>query len=424
MKLGGWNLNAVSQTRLRPAVHRRHRPDYLLLILILLLSGVGIIVIYAISPALAVEGNASASYYVMHQIIAVALGLVAFIIADRVPYGYWRRLYVPLLVLAGLATLLALVMPVNAQYPAHRWIRVGSFSFQSVELLKFALVVWIAAFLAQRVDEHSVTDLRRTLKPLAIALAVVGFIVAFVQSDFGSTMVIVAMVGSMTFIAGMPLKRLMMVGAIIIVVAVLAISIFPYRRERLLAYFHPTSNCAAATSGYQACQALIAVGSGGMIGLGLGRSVQAYGYLPEADNDSIFAIYAEKFGFIGDATLLGIFAILFYRIKAIVERAPDSFSRLYVVAMLAWLATQTIINVGAMIGILPLKGITLPLISYGGTSVVFIMAALGVVFRISRHTFYGLPDADSTLNGGEAYENSRDRRRLGRPYYSSSSSRT
>ncbi|HEV2403263.1 MAG TPA: putative peptidoglycan glycosyltransferase FtsW [Candidatus Saccharimonadales bacterium] len=422
MSVPGWLWDTSRHKQ--SLTHRRHRPDYLLLILVLLLSAVGIIVIYAISPALAVESSASASYYVTHQILAVLIGLVAFLIADRVPYMYWRRMYRPLLILAACATLLALVMPVDAQYPAHRWIRIGAFSFQSVELLKFALIVWLAAFLSQRMEEHALTDIQRTIKPLGVVLVIVGVIVAFIQSDFGSTMVIVGMFASMILIAGMPMKRLLMVGGIIVIGAVLAISIFPYRRARLLAYLHPTSNCAATASDYQACQALIAVGSGGTVGLGLGRSVQAYGYLPEADNDSIFAIYAEKFGFVGGMVLIGLFAMLFYRIKTIIERSPDNFSRLFAVAILAWLATQTVINIGAMIGLLPLKGITLPLISYGGTSVVFIMAALGIVFRISRYSSYNLQEVSGNISGDRGYESSRDRRRIGRPYYSSTSGRT
>jgi cell division protein FtsW len=405
--------------------HHRHRPDYVLLILVLILLFIGVIVIYAISPALAIEGTSSASYYVTHQILAVVLGLIAFAITAKIPYEYWKRSYKILLIMATLATLLALVMPVNAQYPAHRWIRIGAFSFQSVELLKFALVVWLAAFLSKYMGRESdQIDAQQwiILKPIIIALAIVGGVVAFVQSDFGSSVVIVAMVASMLFLAGIPLKRLIMIGAVILLAGILLISAVPYRRERLFAYLHPASNCASASTGYQACQALIAVGSGGTVGLGLGRSVQAYGYLPEADNDSIFAIYAEKFGFIGSAILVMLFGVLFYRIKSIVERAPDNFSRLYCIAILAWLATQTMINVGAMIGLLPLKGITLPLISYGGTSVVFIMGSLGVVFRISRYTAYSVPET-SDVSGGGNYESGRNGRRVRGAYYPSSSSR-
>jgi cell division protein FtsW len=175
---------------------------------------------------------------------------------------------------------------------------------------------------------------------------------------------------------------------------------------------NPERDCSAA--GYQACQALIAVGSGGLFGKGLAHSVQAYGYLPEAANDSIFAIYAEKFGFVGVAVLLSMFAALFSRLVKILERAPDTFSRLIVAGSLAWLSTQAIINIGAMIGLLPLKGITLPFISYGGTSIIFVVAITGLVFNISRHTTHNVNTADE---GGRAYENPANRRGDRRAYY-------
>jgi cell division protein FtsW len=150
-----------------------------------------------------------------------------------------------------------------------------------------------------------------------------------------------------------------------------------------------------------------------MIGLGLGRSVQANGYLPEAANDSIFAIYAEVFGFLGVVVLLGIYVALFGRLKSIAERAPDDFSRFVVLGVLAWLSTQALINIGAMIGLLPLKGITLPFISYGGTSVVFVAAAVGLVFQISRYTSFIAPINDERSSD----DNSRDRRRVRGAYH-------
>lgn len=366
--------------------HRRHRPDYGLLILILILLTIGVVVVYAIGPALALANNVSSNFYSGRQLIAIALALVAFFVTSRVPMNDWRRWQKPLLVVAALATLAALAMPANPQYPAHRWIRLGSFSFQSVELLKFAVLIWLAGFLSDRIKSGLITDTRATLKPLLITIVIIGLFVAGVQSDFGSAVVMMALMGAMAFVAGMPFKRLMLVGGILLIGGILAISAVPYRRERLLTFLHPTANC--QSTGYQACQALISVGSGGLIGLGLGRSVQAYGYLPEASNDSIFAIYAEKFGFVGVAILLGLFAAFFGRLKNIATRAPDNFSRLFVMGVLAWLSVQAIINIGAMVGLLPLKGITLPFVSYGGTSVVFVMAAMGVVFQISRYTSF------------------------------------
>jgi cell division protein FtsW len=210
----------------------------------------------------------------------------------------------------------------------------------------------------------------------------------------------------------------MLFGAVIAIGVVLAVAAAPYRRDRLFAFMHPEANC--QTTGYQACQALIAVGSGGIAGLGLGKSVQAYGYLPEAANDSIFAIYAEKFGFIGCIVLLALFGALFTRMARIAERLSDMRSRLVVVGVLTWLSVQALINIGAMIGLLPLKGITLPFISYGGTSVVFVAAAVGLVFQLSAYTSFVSP-----LEGrkGQSYDNRRHRRGVGRTHYADLSSR-
>jgi len=392
---------------------RKHRPDHWLLILSAVLLAVGLIVVYAISPALSAANHVANNYYVGKQLIAIGLSVVAFVVTARIPLKWWRQAYKPLLIAAVLATLLALVIPVNPAYPAHRWVRLGSLSFQSVELVKFALMIWLAGFLAQRIKQGTITNTNATLKPLLIALLVIGVAVTGIQSDLGSTGVMVAMVATMAFVAGLPMKRILMIGGVIAIGLILAVSATPYRRERLNAYLHPEANCQG--SGYQACQALIAVGSGGMIGLGLGSSVQAYGYLPEAANDSIFAIYAEKFGFIGSVVLLGMFVAFFARMKSIAERLDDDFARLVVIGVLAWLSVQTLINVGAMIGILPLKGITLPFISYGGTSVVFVAAAIGLVYQASQYTSFvssrnsaGTPDAGPT--GSRRLQNSSLRR--------------
>ncbi len=368
---------------------RKHRPDYILLLLCVGMLMIGLIVVYAISPALTEAAHVSGNYFVGKQLLAIILSLVAFAVTSQLPLSRWQRFAKPLLIMAAVATLLAIAMPVNPNYPAHRWVRLGSFSFQSVELLKFALLIWLSGFLTQRIQGGEITDPQRTLKPLLIILGVIGLFVAGIQSDLGSTGVIVAIMSIMAFIAGIPRKWLGIVMMVIVIGTLLAVAVAPYRVARLTAFTHPEADC--VDSGYQACQALIAVGSGGMFGLGLGRSVQAYGYLPEAANDSIFAIYAEKFGFVGCVVLLAILTGFFYRLKTIAERAPDDFSRLLVIGVLTWLSVQAFINIGAMIGLLPLKGITLPFISYGGTSVVFASAAVGIVFQISRYTNFVSP---------------------------------
>lgn len=366
---------------------RKHKPDYWLLILCAGLLAIGLIVVYAISPALSAANRVDGGYYVSKQMLAIALSVVAFIITVKVPLAWWKQAYKPLLIIALIATLIALVLPVDPAYPAHRWVRFGGLSFQSVELVKFAVLIWLAAFLADRIRQGAIKDTKLTLKPLLIGLLVMSFLIVVVQSDLGSAGVLVAMMATMAFVAGLPLGRIALIGGIIVIGLILAVSSTPYRRERLQSYLNPEANC--QTSGYQACQALIAVGSGGAVGLGLGSSVQAYGYLPEAANDSIFAVYAEKFGFIGSMVLLGLFVAFFARLKLIAERLPDDFSRLLVVGVLAWLSVQALINIGAMIGLLPLKGITLPFISYGGTSVIFSAAAVGLAYQASQYTSFG-----------------------------------
>ena len=385
---------------------RHHRPDYWLLILSAVLLAIGLVVVYAISPALSIQNHVGSNYFINRQLIAVGMGLVAFVIVASIPVTVWQRLRTPLFVIAGLATLAAIASPITAAYPAHRWIRLGGLSLQSVEILKFALLVCLAVLLADAMKNNIRQNSTKIIKVLIVVLGLLGLVVALLQKDLGSTVVVVAMMTAMCFVAGLPMKRLMVIGGVLIVGAILVILPFSYRRERLLTFVHPTSDC--QNTGYQACQALIGVGSGGMIGLGLGRSVQAYGYLPEASSDSIFAIYAEKFGFIGVVILLGLFTALFTRLKSIVERAPDDYTRLLVTGILAWFSTQAFINIGSMAGLLPLKGITLPFISYGGTSVVFVMAAIGLAFRISGYTLYSVPAYSNAE--GKRYDGNRPSR--------------
>lgn len=394
------------------ALQRRHKPDYMLVVLATILVVLGLVVVYAISPGLSAQHDVSENYFVSKQVVAILIGVGAFVATANIPISRWKHLLRPLLMVAAAATAIALVTPVTPEYPAHRWLRFGGLSLQSVELIKFALLLWLSYFLAERIKQRNLDNYQATFKPLLIILGVVAFVVAVAQKDLGSTGVLVAMTVVMAFVAGLPMKRVLSVAAIIAVGTFLLISTSGYRRERVLTFLNPERDCQDA--GYQACQALIAVGSGGIKGKGLAHSVQAYGYLPESANDSIFAIFAEKFGFIGSTILVGLFMAFFARVKNIMERAPDMVTRLVLAGILAWLSTQALINIGAMVGLLPLKGITLPFISYGGTSLIFVLAAVGVVFNISRYTTYGANNIDQQ---GKRNDNSADRRGNRRPHY-------
>ncbi|HYF96428.1 MAG TPA: putative lipid II flippase FtsW [Patescibacteria group bacterium] len=400
---------------------RRHRPDYWLIIISLALLIIGVIVVYSISPGLAAAQNISENFYVAKQFIAIGLGLVAFIVMSMLPVTLLKRALKALIWLSVIMIVAVQLLGEEAN-GAYRWIQVGGFSFQVAELIKFTVIIWLASFLVDRMAKNDIESTNKTLKPLLILVGIVGIVVAGIQSDLGSAGVIVAIIGIMGFAAGLPIKKIGLILSLITLVGILAISTTPYRRDRLTTFLNPTSDC--QNEGYQSCQALIAVGSGGVFGMGLANGVQAYGYLPEAANDSIFAILGEKFGFLGASAVIGLYAALFSRMRRIILRTSNPFSRLIVIGILAWLSVQAIINIGAMIGLLPLKGITLPLISYGGTSLLFIMAAIGVVFQISRYTSYS-PIRNALIKDqkGGMDEDSLGRRRQRRPYYAASGNR-
>ncbi|MBA2279023.1 cell division protein FtsW [Candidatus Saccharibacteria bacterium] len=413
-------MNVTIRSR-RPSLdepRRRHRPDYWLPLIAVALLSIGLVVVYAISPGMSALKGVSESYYISKQLIAILLGVAAFIILSKVPYTWWRRAVLPLII-AAIVSAVAVQLFGSRVNGAYRWIQVGGVSFQAAELIKFALLIWMADLLARRKAESRLGNSRLTLQPLVIGMCAIGIVVGVMQSDFGSTAVMVGMAAAMMFVAGVPLKRLAIVGGVIVIGAFLLISTSSYRRERLTTFINPTADCQDA--GYQSCQALIAVGSGGMFGLGLARSIQAYGYLPEAANDSIFAILAEKFGFLGVSLIIAAYAVFFGRLTRIIERAPDDFSRLIITGMLAWFSVQTIINIGAMIGLLPLKGITLPFVSYGGTSLLFVTGALGIAFQISRYAALSGKTNDS---GATSYDDTAYGRGNRRPYYAAAGRRT
>lgn len=388
---GSRSRNRSGLLRAGDNARRKHKPDYLIVMISIVLLGFGLVVVYSISPGLSAHRDVPENYYVSRQLIAIAIGLIGFIVAAKTPIKSWEKLLKPMIVIGGVATLTALLMPVTPEYPAHRWIRVGGLSLQSVEIIKMTLIFWLAFFLSKQSRMGKLNDDTTTIRPLVIVGAILMFVVAVLQKDLGSAGVLFAIAGLMVYVAGVRLGKLLPITMVVIAATGLLILSSSYRRDRVVTFLNPERDC--QNTGYQACQALIAVGSGGVSGKGIAHSVQAYGYLPEAANDSIFAIYAEKSGFLGTAALVALFIGLFTRIKNIAEKSPDMISRLIAVGILAWLSTQAFINIGAMIGMIPLKGITLPFISYGGTSIIFVLTALGVAFNLSRFTNFTANDS-------------------------------
>lgn len=383
-----WRTPLETVAAYRLAVHR-HRPDYRLVVAMALLVLTGLIVIYAISPALSYRllDRYQEQHFLYRQLLHISLGIGAFMAATIIPLATWRRLTKSLIYVAIVANALLLVpglgITVNG---ATRWLNLGPLtSFQPAELLKLALILAIADRLA-RLREADLKDSRQTVGPTLWLLAAAGVVVVLLQRDMGTMLVITALALGLLFVGGVAYKALARVVGVVSLAGVLAVVLFPHRLERLLTFLRPDGD--AQGSGYHIAQSLIAIGSGGVFGLGLGRSLQVYGYLPEAANDSIFAIFAEKFGFIGCVLLLGLFAFLLQRILSVAQRAPDTYTQLVVSGVFIWLAAHIVINVGAMLALLPLTGITLPFLSIGGSSLIIIMFAMGLVFQVSRYSHY------------------------------------
>lgn len=378
----------LAQSAYNLSVHR-HRPDYRLVLVISLLLIIGLVLVYSISPALSYRllERYGEQHFLYRQLLHISLGICAFIAASVLPLSLWRRT-TKLFLYAAIITNALLLVPGlgNSVNGATRWLEIGPFlSFQPAELLKLSLILLLADKLAG-LREEQLRSTEFITKPALWLLAIVGLVVVVFQRDMGTMLVIASIVCGMLFIGGAGNKQLVQVIGSLVAGGILAIIMFPHRIARLLTFLRPGEDLQGAS--YHVNQSLIAIGSGGLWGLGLGKSLQVYGYLPEAANDSIFAIFAEKFGLLGSVALLVIFGFLLQRILSIAFRAPDAYTQLITGGVLIWIASHILVNVGSMIALMPLTGITLPFLSLGGSSLILLMFALGLVFQVSRYTHY------------------------------------
>lgn len=390
---------------------RKHKPDYGLVVVVGILLLLGLIIIFAVSPALVQRDGAESLlggeyYYFLRQLIAVCLGIIAFIFMAITPINFWEKVQ-PLLVVSAVALSVIILIPGVGQEinGARRWINVGPVSLQPSEFVKLALVFYLASLLSQRIRKDELDDTNKTLKPLLYVTFALAILIAVLQKDLGTMVSVVAITVFMYFMSGAAMRNISIYLGSIGAAAVAAVILFPHRMERVLTFLNPATDAEGA--GYHINQALISIGSGGFFGKGLGRSVQVFGYLPEAANDSIFAIIAEVLGFLGTMVVLVLFGILFMRMMKIMTRLENPYLMLLVAGILGWVLSHTIINIGAMLGLLPLTGITLPFLSLGGTSLVMIMAALGLVFNISRYTSLSV---NKELNNANSHHWRRDSR--------------
>lgn len=410
---------------------RRHRPMYQIALYMGLLLMLGLVVMYALGPQRANVLNYAygthydSNFFFNKQLVSVVIAVAAFAVCALLPLA-WVNKYAKQIFLTGLVLcVLLVIMGAVLHLPiakdtngAYRWFYLGQLgSLQPSELLKYGVLVFLAGFLSKRVKQEKINDMQETLVPVAVLAGISLIVVVFLQKDLGTGMSLMAIIMAMLVVSGMDGKIIAKVLGAVLILGVLMIAMSPHRIERVVTFLQGDSRRSASQDDgdYHIQQARIAIGSGGLLGLGIGKSVQATGYLPEAINDSIFAVMGETFGFLGLMAILALFTALLLSILRVSARLPDMRLRLAAAGVFGWVASHVIMNIAAMTGVAPLTGIPLPLLSYGGTSMMFIAAALGLVFQISRYTSH------KPLEEGSDGKNLSGRRRFGRTRYASGS---
>jgi len=358
------------------------RSLFLLLIPAGVLLVLGLVMVLSAGSISAVEGyGGNAFWYFQRQLVYAVAGGLALVVAWRLPYPVWRRLALPML-LVTIPLMLIALRPSSgtALYGASRWIDLGPVTLQPSEFLKLGLIAFAATVLStKRKKLHIPAQLLIPLAP--VTLLVAGLVI--LQRDLGTTLILCGSVFLMMFVAGVRGKYLSITAAAGAVGAALLIFGESYRRTRFIdAWLNPMADAKGA--GYQLNQGLIALGSGGWFGVGLGNSRQKWDYLPNAHSDFIFAIIGEELGFLGTLLVLVAFGVLLYAGIRIALRAPDTFGTFLAAGITSWFGLQVIINLGAVTGLLPITGVPLPLVSFGGTALVVTLAGIGILASIAR----------------------------------------
>lgn len=324
-------------------------------------------------------------YFLKHQLIfGLIPGIIGFVVASRLPYSIFRR-FAGLMLLLSIGLLLSVFIPglgTDLGTAAKQWIALGTFTLQPSEIVKLTFLFYVAAWMEKR-TESDLKDVHSGLIPFVIVLSVVMGIL-LLQHDTGTLGIIVAMALGVYFVAGAPMKYFVAFGATGTVLMAILLKFSTYRYERLVTFLHPELD--PSGSGYHINQALLAIGSGGFFGRGYGHSLQKFQYLPEVAGDSIFAVISEELGFVLTTAFLVLYVVFLQRGFQIAATASDAYGRYLATGVMCWIAAQTVVNIGAMVGILPITGVPLPLVSYGGTALVVALTGLGVVANVSAHS--------------------------------------
>jgi cell division protein FtsW len=353
--------------------------EYHLLVLVTLgLVAFGLVMVYSASSARALLSADAPSYYLKRQAIYAVMGLVALVVLSRFDFHRLRHATQPLLAvtLVLLVAVLAIGTAVNG---ARRWIPIGFMNFQPSELAKLVLALWTAALLARRPAPRTLGELA---KPIGVVVGLACALI-LIEPDLGTAIAIAIMVSAILVVSGTRLRLLASAAGIATSVVLIAIWLEPYRRERIFSFLDPWHDPQGA--GFQSVQSMIALGSGGFFGVGLGESVQKIYYLPEASTDMIFAIVGEELGLIGAMGVIAAFAVFAYAGFNIALHCRDPFGKRLAAGITALICGQAAVNVSAVMGIAPLTGIPLPFVSYGGSSLVVGLAAVGILLNIASN---------------------------------------
>ena len=356
--------------------------DRPLLAVILILVFVGALVISSASVVISDSNFSTMYYYTLRHLLYISIGLLVLFIASRLPYKIWRKLSLLMIIFALFLMALVFFPGVGFRHGgAARWLNLGFFSLQPAEFLKIALVAYLASWLASR--NSSPKDTYRAFLPFVVILGVVS-VFLILQPDIGTLLVIVFCATVLYFLGGGKISQIASLIALGVFAMAVLVQLAPYRLARFAVFLNPDIDISGI--GYHIRQAMIAIGSGGFWGRGYGQGLQKYNYLPEPIGDSVFAVTVEEFGFLGAMILIGLFVFFIWRSIFIARSAPDIFSKLVVAGLTASIGFQAFLNMGAISGLLPLTGIPLPFISYGGTAIVMTLFGAGIILNVSRHT--------------------------------------
>lgn len=354
--------------------------DYILAISVFSLVVFGAIIISSASAVLSFDRFNNSNYYLLRHIISASFATVALIVASLINYRFWKKLS-PLIMFMVITMLIAVSIIGSRFGGAKSWIDLGFTTFQPTEFLKIAYILYLAAWLENR-KEH-IKDIKYGLFPFAAMTGFIGLLV-IMQPDYGTASIVLSSAAFMFVAAGATIEQIFLGGTFSGLLGFILIRQSSHAFDRLTVFLNSSADSQGA--GYHINQALLAIGSGGVLGLGFGMSRQKYHYLPEPMGDSIFAIIAEEFGFVRTLLIVVLFMIIVLRGYKIARNAQDMFGRLVAFGITSWIGVQAVINIAAMLNMMPLTGIPLPFMSYGGSALISVMAAVGILLNISKNS--------------------------------------